>query len=263
MLQGPVHSGVEQQHQDPLLSAQQKQHRPSPQALQSNTDQSLFSKPAGSSPQPASLSQHLDLQRLHALHTPSPGLHQQQGQRLLSLSQSQPSLQQGQLQQSRSTWPSFEQSLSHSEQTQQPQHLGKQGAGQQGAGQQGAGQQGIGQQGIGQQGIGQQGIGQQGIQQGSGEQGIGQQGIQQGSGEQGIGQQGYRQQGTRQQDNAQRLGAADGLPLSSGSMLGMPLDMDRPARSVSAEMHAIQRQLLSQRQQKGVEGILQVIFASL
>lgn len=109
----------------------------------------------------------------------------------------------------------------------------------------------------GKQVAGQQGVGQQGIQQGSGQQGSGQQG----SGERGLRQQGVGQQGTGQQGNAQRPGAADGLPFASGSTVGMPLDMDRPARSVSAEMHAIQRQLLSQRQQKaGVEGILQVIL---
>lgn len=222
-----------------MLSAQQKQHRPGSQTLQSNTEQFLLSKPAGSTPQPASLSQHLDMQRLHALHTHPPDLQQQQAHRLLS--QSQPSLQQGQRQQLQSPWPSFERTLSNSKQTQQPPHQGKQGIGQQGIGQQGTGQQG-----------GQQGIGQQVSQQGHGEQG---------HGEQGLGQQGFRQQGTRQQDNAQRPGAADGLPLSSGRTVGMPTDMDRPARSVSAELHAIQRQLLSQRQQRAsVEGILQVIF---
>lgn len=94
-----------------------------------------------------------------------------------------------------------------------------------------------------------------------------QQGIgQQGAGEQGIlGPQGFRQQATGrwagQQGIGQRPTVADESQHVSCSMSGIPIGTDVPSRSVSAELHAIQRQLLSQQSQKmGAEGIMQVIY---
>lgn len=93
-------------------------------------------------------------------------------------------------------------------------------------------------------------------QQGIEQQGLGQQGI--------LGQQGFRQQATGQQSFGQRSAPADGSPLLSGSMSGMPTASDVPSQSVSAELHAIQRQLLSQQQQKmSAEGLLQVFTICL
>lgn len=196
-LQGRVPDTVAQQHQGPSSSAQQKQLRPGNQALQSNADQLLPLDSPRSPAQPASLSQHLEMQRMHALHVPPPDLQQQQ---LVS----QPSPPESHKQQPHTSWPKFEQQLR------------KQA------------------QGIKQQGTGQQGN---------------------------LGQQGFRQKATGQQGFGQCPTAADGLPLLSRSMSGLPTDSDVPSRSVSAELHAIQRQLLSQQLQKrGAEGIPRVVY---
>ena len=206
-IQGRVQDAVEQQLQGSLPSAQQKQLRPGNQALQSDAEQLFASKSLRSPAQPASLSQHLEMQQLQALHAHSPN--QQQLLRQLSP-------QEGHMQQPRTSWPKFERPMKLPTQLQQPQQPGKQ-------------QQGIEQQGTGQQGI--------------------------------PGQQSFRQQATGQQGFGQRPAVANGSPNLSGSMPGMPIDSDVPSRSVSAELHVIQRQLLSQQQQKtGAESIMQVVY---
>ena len=138
-LQGRVQDTVAQQHQGSSSSAQQKKLSPSNQVLQSNADQLFSSEPLRSPAQPASLSQHLEMQRLQALHAHPPNLQQHQ-----LLSQSSPP--ESHIHQPHTSWPKYEQQL-----RKQPQGTEQQGTGQQGV----LGKQGFRQQATGQQGFGQ------------------------------------------------------------------------------------------------------------